>query len=177
MCCTRLTEIQDAKSPKIAVWVCHRKLCPAISSQLRQVSTVPVKRQYLFHMSSQYGERRPINGWDWFGSSGHRSKFNGFRVLAALLHRRHSPEANQTLHDVSPSPRLPGALALWRNLARCKIHFTSKCCVLLYWQRYCTALQQRALAKHCDVVQGMELRNFRRGRHLHLAVRSSRWAF
>ena len=37
---------------------------------------------------------------------------------------------------------------------------------LLYWQRYCKALQQRASAKLCGMVQGIELRNFRRGRHL-----------
>jgi len=30
--------------------------------------------------------------------------FNGFRFLASLLQRRRSPEANQTLHDVCPSP-------------------------------------------------------------------------
>ena len=33
--------------------------------------------------------------------------------------------------------------------------------------RYWTALQQRASAKLCGVVQGMELPNFRRGRHLY----------
>ena len=32
--------------------------------------------------------------------------FNGLRVLAALLQRRRSTEANQTLHDVWPSPDL-----------------------------------------------------------------------
>jgi len=32
--------------------------------------------------------------------------FNGFRVLLSLLQRRRSPEANQTLHDVWPSPGL-----------------------------------------------------------------------
>jgi len=69
-----------------------------------------------------------------------------------------------------------GALAPWRNFARCKVHFTSMSCVLLYWQRYCTVLQQPALAKLCGVVQGMKLRNFRRGRHLYSAGRPSRWA-
>ena len=64
----------------------------------------------------------------------------------------------------------------WRNFARCKINFTSKSCVLLHWQRYCTALQQRASAKLCGVVQGMELHNFRRRRHLYSAGRPSRWA-
>jgi len=69
-----------------------------------------------------------------------------------------------------------GTLAPWRNFARCKSHFTSKSCVLLYWQRYCKALQQRASAKLCGVVQGIELRNFHRGRHLYSAGRPSRWA-
>jgi len=31
------------------------------------------------------------------------ANFSGLRVLASLLHRRRSPEANQTLHDVWPS--------------------------------------------------------------------------
>ena len=34
------------------------------------------------------------------------ANFTGFRVLAVLLQRRRSPEANQTLHDVRPSPGL-----------------------------------------------------------------------
>ena len=34
------------------------------------------------------------------------ANFNGFRVLASLLHRRRSVEINQTLHDVWPSPGL-----------------------------------------------------------------------
>jgi len=34
------------------------------------------------------------------------ANFNGFCALALLLHRRRSPEANQTLHDVWPSPEL-----------------------------------------------------------------------
>ena len=44
------------------------------------------------------------------------------------------------------------------------------------WQRYCPALQQRVSAKLCGVVQGMELPNFHRGRHLYSAGRPSRWA-
>jgi len=34
-----------------------------------------VKQQYFLHMSSQYSELRPTNGWDWFGSLGHPSEF------------------------------------------------------------------------------------------------------
>jgi len=91
------------------------------------------------------------------------ANFNGFRVLPSLLQRRRSPEANQTLHDVWPSPGLLhyvyifGGSCLLAEFCRCKIHITSKPCVLVYWQRYCTALQQRASAKLCGVIQGMEL--------------------
>jgi len=34
-----------------------------------------VKQQYLLHMSSQYGELRPTNGWDLLTIFGHPSKF------------------------------------------------------------------------------------------------------
>ena len=43
-----------------------------------------VKQQYLLYMSPQYGELRPTSGWDPFVSLA--GTFNGFRVLAALLH-------------------------------------------------------------------------------------------
>jgi len=62
--------------------------------------------------------------------------FNGFRFLALLLQRRRSTEANQTLHDIWPSPGLVhciyifGALAPLRNFAGCKIHYASKSCAL-----------------------------------------------
>ena len=47
---------------------------------------------------------------------------------------------------------------------------------LVYWQRYCTVLQQRASAKLCGAVQGMQSRNFRRGHHPYSAGRPSHWA-
>jgi len=85
------------------------------------------------------------------------ANFNGFRILAALLQRRRSTEANQTLHGVWRllgwyTTYIFGALAPLRNFARCKIHFAFKSCALVFWQRYCTAaLQQRASAKLCGV--------------------------
>jgi len=56
-------------------------------------------------MSSQHGERRPTNGWDRLVGLGHSSKFQRNEVSTgfALLHRRHSTEVNQTLHNVWPS--------------------------------------------------------------------------
>jgi len=45
-----------------------------------------VKRQYVLQMFPQYGELRPTSGWDRFTRWGTPANFNGFRVLAALLH-------------------------------------------------------------------------------------------
>jgi len=42
-------------------------------------------------------------GWRVWSTS---ANFNGFRVLASLLHRCRSTEVNQTLHDVWLSPKL-----------------------------------------------------------------------
>jgi len=66
------------------------------------------------------------------------------------------------LHDVWPSPGMVhyiytfGTLAPRRNFARCKIHFASKSCLLLYCQRYCMALEQWASAKLCGVVSSRD---------------------
>ena len=62
----------------------------AISSQLRHLSTIGkklTKQQYVLQMSPQYGELNgrltaEIDWWVW----GTPSYFNGYRVLAALLH-------------------------------------------------------------------------------------------
>jgi len=56
------------------------------------------------------------------------------------------------LRNVTPFT-LAGALAFQRNFHRCKINFVSKCCILVYWQRYRTALEQQASAKLCGVYQ------------------------
>jgi len=140
------------------------------------------KQQYLLHISLQYGEFWPTNGWDRFESLRHPSKFQrvsrlGF-VTAVTSLTGGQPNFARCLAVARAGTlyTFSGALAPWRNFARCKIHFASKSCLLQYWKRYCTALQQLASAKHCGVVQGMELRNFRRGRHLYSAGRPSRWA-
>jgi len=48
------------------------------------------------------------------GVWGTPANFNGFRLLRSLLHRRRSPEANQTLKDVwqSPAPTFGGSCPL-----------------------------------------------------------------
>jgi len=110
MCCARLAENTGHKKlQKNRHLGTIAQLCSAVSSQLRQYrqsEKIFIKKQYVLHMCSQYGELQPTNGWDLLASLGTPANFNWFRVLPSLLQRRRSPEANQTLHDVGPSPGL-----------------------------------------------------------------------
>jgi len=192
MCCTRLAgntgRINDAKIRHLCTIA---QLCRATSSQLRHVSTIekPVKQQYVFHMSSQYGELNfgPLTPEIGSGVCGTPANFNGFRVLASLLQRRRSLEANQTLHDIWPSPGLVHYIYIFGGSCPltefCQVENSLYVQVLrsptLAALLYCTALEQTASAKICQLspmLQRMELRNFRRGRHLYSAGRPSRWA-
>jgi len=109
-CCKRLAgntgRKNDAKNRHLGTIA---QLCPAVSSHVRHVSTI---RKNL--LSSNMSSIRPHNMvnfgplaaefcWRVWGTP---ANFNGFRVLAALLQRRRSAEANQTLHDVWPCPAL-----------------------------------------------------------------------
>jgi len=88
------------KSPSVHI----TQLCLAISSQVRNVSTVSkklVKWQYLSMVN--FGPLTAEICWRVWGTP---ANFNWFRVLASLLHRRRSTEVSQTLHDVWPSPVL-----------------------------------------------------------------------
>jgi len=66
------------------------QLCRAISSQLRHLSSIGkklVKQQYLLHMSLQYmANFGPLTAQIGLPVWGTPANFNGFRVLAALLH-------------------------------------------------------------------------------------------
>ena len=87
-CCTRLSENTGRKKvAKNRHLGTIAKLCRAISSQLRHVSTIGkkiVKQQYLLHTSSQYGEFQPTNGWDRLTSLGHHSKFQLVSLLGSI---------------------------------------------------------------------------------------------
>jgi len=79
------------------------QLCRAISSQLRHVLTIgknllngSISFTYTHNMVN-FGLLMAEIGWGVWGTT---ANFNGFRVLASLLHRRRSTEVNQTLHDV-----------------------------------------------------------------------------
>jgi len=89
------------KSPKICHLGTIAQLCRAISSQLRYVSTIGkklVKQQYLLHMPSEYNMVNfcvlaAIGSGVWDTPT----NFNGFRVLAALLHGPPAVSVSQTL--------------------------------------------------------------------------------
>jgi len=190
MYCTRLAENTGHKNRQNSPSGHHRTTLSGCIFTTKacidnQKKNKLIKQQYFLQMSWQYGELRPISGWDRFTSLGHPANFNRLRVLASLLQRRRSPEANQTLHDLWSSPELVHYIYIYTFLGVfalpliefCHVQNSlwSKSCVLVYWQRYYTALQQRASAKLCGAVQGMELRKFRRRRHLYSARRPSRW--
>jgi len=81
------------------------------------------------------------------------ANFSGFCVLALLVHRHRSTEVSQTLHDVWASPSL--------------VH---------YVYILAAVAPDRILPPSLGMVQGMELRNFRRECHLYSAGRPSSWA-
>jgi len=96
------------------------------------------------------------------------ANFNGFRVLASLLHRRHSTDVNQTLYDVWPSPdglvhyiiyTILAALVLNGILPGAK--FTLRPSLAFCYTGSVTAREQWTPAKFWSVYKKMELRNFR----------------
>jgi len=108
MCCMRLTGNAGRKNRHLGTIA---QLCPAISLQLKHVSTIGKKllNSNIANISStspQYGELRPTNGWDLLASLGHPSTFQPVSRLGFVLHQRRSMEVNKTLQDVWPSPVL-----------------------------------------------------------------------
>jgi len=53
------------------------------------------------HNMANFGPLTAETCWQVWGTP---ANFNGFRVLPSLLQRRRSAKANQTSHDVWPSP-------------------------------------------------------------------------
>jgi len=131
------------------------------------------------HNMVNFGTLATEIGWRVCGTP---ANFNGFRVLASLLHRRRSMNVNQTLHDVWPSPGLVhyiwgrGGVLAPNGILPCA-KFTLRPSLAF---SYIDSVSARHLSSgrqpNCGVVQGIELRNFRRRRHLYSAGWPSRWA-
>jgi len=126
-------EIQDAKmTQKIAICTPLHNSCWAVSSQLRHVSTIGknllnsnTSSTCLYNMAN-FG---PLTAEIGSGVWGTPTNFNGFPILPSLLQRCHSSEANETSHDVWPSPGMVhyiyifGGSCPWQNLAGAKFTF------------------------------------------------------
>jgi len=110
MCCTRLAENTGRKkSPKIrhlGTVTQHCRSCIVATK-----SCIHNRKNLLNsnisctcpHNMANFG---PLAAQIGSGVWSTPANFNEFRVLPSLLQRRRSPEANQTLHDVWPSPGL-----------------------------------------------------------------------
>jgi len=87
MCCSRLAaNTGRKKSPKIVIWAPSHNF---VGLYLRNYGRIDnrkklVKQQYVLHMSPQYGELRPTNGWDPFVSLGHPCKFQRVSRLGSV---------------------------------------------------------------------------------------------
>jgi len=100
-CCTRLAEIQDAKkSPKIAIWTPSQKLSGYFATKAR----IDNRKKTL--LSSNVPSTCPHNMVNFGPLSaeiglpsicGTPANFNGFRILAALLHGSQVVGVSQTL--------------------------------------------------------------------------------
>jgi len=137
MCCVRLAgntgRKNDAKNRHLRTIA---QLCRTISSHLRHHNRQ--KNMLNSNISSTCSHNMVNFGLPAAGIIslvwGTPANVNGFGILASLVQR--SPEANQTLHDIWPSPGLVryvyilGAFVPLGNFARCKIHFASKSCVV-----------------------------------------------
>ena len=122
------------------------------------------------------------------GVWGTPTNFNGFRVLASLLHRRRSTEVNQTLHDVWPSPALVHYIHTiegFRPLTEfCQVQ--NSLCVqvvrspilaaLLHSTRTVSVNQTLRRGTRNGITELLLLVIFNRGRHQYSVGRPSRWA-
>ena len=78
MCCTRLAgNTGRQKSPPAH----HRTTLSGY------IFVTEAKQQYLCHMSLQYGELRPTDGWDLLASLGHPCKFQQVSRLGSVTTR------------------------------------------------------------------------------------------
>ena len=111
-------------------------------------------------MPSQYGELRPTDGWDRL----HPSKFQRFSRLvfftASTSLNWGQPIFARCLAVSWAGTRYIHFQGLLPLTEFCQVQNSLCVCVLLYWQRYCTALEQCESAKLCGIVITPE-RHFR----------------
>ena len=127
-------------------------------------------------MSSQYGERLPTNGWDWFTSLGHPSKFQRVSVLGFVTAPTslNGGQPNLAPHNVWPSAGLLHYMYIFGG--SCPI--TEFCQVQnsLCVQVLRSPIIGSIIARHLSSGHQPNFVTFSRRRHLYSAGRPSRWA-
>jgi len=73
----RMQELRK-KSPSAHHWTTPSSYIFATNTRIDNRQKKLVKQQHPLHMFLQYGELRTTNGWDWFGSLRHPSKFTSW---------------------------------------------------------------------------------------------------
>jgi len=108
------------------------------------------------HNTVKFGPLTAEIGWRIWCT---RANFNGFCMLASLLHRRRSTEVNQTLHDVWPSPGLVHYIYIFEGTCElmefCEMQ-NSLCVQVLHSPILAAllhALQQCMSAKLCSMLR------------------------
>jgi len=155
------------------------QLCRTVPSQLRHVSSIGENLFYstfLRNMANFGPLKAEIGSGVWVTSA----DFNGFasclRYCSSVAHRRPTKLCTmfgRLLHWYSI--HLRGLLPRDRILSGAK--FTLRPSLAFAYISSVTARHSSSWRQpNCGVVRGMELRNFRRRRHLYSAGRPSRWA-
>ena len=117
----------------------HCIICRAESLQRRHVSTIGRKllnsnvSSTCSHNMANFGPKAAETCWQFWGTP---ANFNGFRILAAPTSftggQPHFARCLAVSSDATLYIHFRGFLSPNRIFARCKIHVTSKSCVLLY---------------------------------------------
>jgi len=125
-------------------------------------------------MTVQYGERRPTSAEIVSLVWGAPANFNWFRVLASLLQRRRSTEANQTLHDVWPSPARLHYIYIFGGCCPvtefCQVQ-NSVCVFQVLRSPIGSVTARHSSSGHEPIFAALST-----GRHLYSVGRPSRWA-
>jgi len=139
-CWTRLTWNTGCKN-----YAKNRHLCTTLSGCILATRTCTDNRKKLVkhNMPSTYLYSMvnfgPVTAEIGSGVWGTPANFDSFHVLPSLLQRHSWPEANQTLHDVWPSPGLVHYIYIFGAVAPDGILLGAKFTLrpsLLYYQRY-----------------------------------------
>ena len=114
MCCTQLAENTGRKKKSPSAH--HRTTLPgymlatkAHIDNLEKMLSSNISSTCLVNMVNFGPLAAEIHSVVW----GTPANFNRFCIMASLLQRRRSPEANQTLHDLWSSPRLVHYIHFW----------------------------------------------------------------